>query len=361
MTLSIKGSIDMKNFDSRAYSINDFIEWNESDQLVLSPKFQRKEVWSEKAKSYLIDTIIRGKPIPKVFIRQILNAMSRKTTREVVDGQQRLRAIISYMNDGFVISKNHNKKFGGLYFSELSSVDPDIQNELLNYEISVDLLTNMSDGDVLDIFARLNSYAVPLNEQEKIHARHFSLFKLMIEDTAHELHDFWIDNKIISNPKVLRMEDVALCSEIYIAMLDGIQTKKSVSKYYEKYEKDDIDEYQFQDLKNQFINVIDVISEIFPGNLKNSNFRRIHVFYSLFLTLYHLIYGLKDIEPRPNIDLSRIKRIENNISHVDALFEDAAEINDEDDSQFINDCRRATTDKAVRIRRTQYLTNVISR
>lgn len=351
----------MKNFDSRAYSINDFIEWNESDQLVLSPKFQRKEVWSEKAKSYLIDTIIRGKPIPKVFIRQILNAMSRKTTREVVDGQQRLRAIISYMNDGFVISKTHNKKFGGLYFSELSSVDPDIQNELLNYEISVDLLTNMSDGDVLDIFARLNSYAVPLNDQEKIHARHFSLFKSLIEDTAHELHDFWVDNKIISNPKILRMEDVALCSELYIGMLDGIQTKKSVSKYYEKYEKDDIDESQFQDLKGQFLNVIEIIGEVFSGNLKNSNFKRIHVFYSVFLAIYHVMYGLKDMETPPQIDLSKIKRIENNLSHVDALFDDVDEVDDDEDTQFIVDCRRATTDKAVRVRRSQYLTNVMCR
>lgn len=351
----------MKNFDSRTYSINDFMEWNESDQLVLSPKFQRKEVWSEKAKSYLIDTIIRGKPIPKVFIRQILNAMSRKTTREVVDGQQRLRAIISFMNDGFVISKTHNKKFGGLYFSQLSTVDPDIQNELLNYEISVDLLTNMSDGDVLDIFARLNSYAVPLNEQEKIHARHFSLFKLMVEETAHELHDFWVGNKIISNPKILRMEDVALCSELYIAMLDGIQTKKAVSKYYEKYEKDDIDETQFLDLKTQFFNVIDLTCEIFQDNLKNSNLKRIHVFYSLFLTLYHLLYGLKDLPQPPQIDLSRIKRIENNLSHVDSLFDDATEVNSEEDIQFINDCRRATTDKAVRIRRSLYLANIINR
>lgn len=351
----------MKNFDTRAYSINDFIQWNETDQLVLSPKFQRKEVWSEKAKSYLIDTIIRGKPIPKVFIRQILNAMSRKTVREVVDGQQRLRAILAYMNDGFVISKTHNKKFGGLYFSELSTVDPDIQNELLNYEISVDLLTNISDGDVLDIFARLNSYAVPLNEQEKIHARHFSLFKLMVEDTAHDLHDFWVDNKIISNSKILRMEDVALCSELYIGMLDGIQTKKSVSKYYEKYEKDDISEVDFQDLKAQFINVIDLISEMFSDNLKNSNFKRIHVFYSLFLTIYHLMYGLKDIDSPPRIDLTKINRIENNLSHVDTLFDDSTEISTEEDEQFITDCRRATTDKTVRIRRSQYLVDVISR
>jgi hypothetical protein len=57
----------MKNFDSRIYSINDFLEWSDKKQLQLSPKFQRKAVWSDASKSYLIDTIIRGKPIPKCF------------------------------------------------------------------------------------------------------------------------------------------------------------------------------------------------------------------------------------------------------------------------------------------------------
>jgi hypothetical protein len=60
----------MKSFDSRVYSINDFVEWDKNKQLELNPSFQRRPVWSEKAKSYSIDTILRGKPIPKIFIRQ---------------------------------------------------------------------------------------------------------------------------------------------------------------------------------------------------------------------------------------------------------------------------------------------------
>ena len=51
------GDGNMKNFDSRTYSINDFIEWEERKQLEISPKFQRRSVWSPQAKSYLIDTI----------------------------------------------------------------------------------------------------------------------------------------------------------------------------------------------------------------------------------------------------------------------------------------------------------------
>ena len=169
----------MKNFDTRTYSINDFLEWSHNGQLELSPKFQRRSVWTDTARSYLMDTIISGKPMPKVFIRQKLNPQTRKSIREVVDGQQRLRTILSFMKDGFVISKRHNKTYGGFFFSQLNEIDDEIQSQILNYEISVDLLVNMSDPDVLDVFSRLNSYSVTLNEQEKINANHFGPFKTL--------------------------------------------------------------------------------------------------------------------------------------------------------------------------------------
>lgn len=86
----------MKNFDSRTYSISDFLEWYSNGQLELNPKFQRRSVWDDNARSYLMDTIIRGFPIPKVFIRQKLNVTTRNNIREVVDGQQRLRTILSF-------------------------------------------------------------------------------------------------------------------------------------------------------------------------------------------------------------------------------------------------------------------------
>ena len=102
------GDGNMKNFDSRTYSINDFIEWEERKQLEISPKFQRRSVWSPQAKSYLIDTILKDKPLPKIFIRATTDPKTRRTVREIVDGQQRMRTILSFVKDGFRISKIHN-------------------------------------------------------------------------------------------------------------------------------------------------------------------------------------------------------------------------------------------------------------
>lgn len=111
--------VTLKNFDSRTYSVNDYVDWHRGGQLVLSPKFQRRSVWSETARSYLMDTILRGKPIPKVFIRQMIDPATGKSVREVVDGQQRLRTILSFIEDGFAIRRTHHKEYGGLYFSQL--------------------------------------------------------------------------------------------------------------------------------------------------------------------------------------------------------------------------------------------------
>ena len=142
----------MKAFDTRAYNILDFNEWNENGQLILSPDFQRRAVWNTKAKSYLVDTVLRGMPMPKIIITQAL--VDGKNVRTVVDGQQRLRALLDYINDGFTVSKLHNEQYGGLVFSAL----PDfVQQEVLQYELGVDVLFNQNTADILDIFSRLNT------------------------------------------------------------------------------------------------------------------------------------------------------------------------------------------------------------
>src|SRR5688500_17100423 len=135
----------MKKFDTRAYAIVDFIEWNKNKLLELSPDFQRRSVWSDKAKSYLIDTIIRGKPMPKIIILQKL--VGNKNIRVVVDGQQRLRAILEFHSHAFKISKAHNKELSSYTFQTLPD---DLDKDFLKYELGVDLLYDTPYADILD-------------------------------------------------------------------------------------------------------------------------------------------------------------------------------------------------------------------
>lgn len=351
----------MKNFDSRAYSINDFLEWNRNNQLELNPKFQRRNVWTDRARSFLMDTIVRGKPIPKVFIRQKINTTTRASIREVVDGQQRLRTILSYLNDGFTISKKHHELFGGLYFSQLGDVDDQIQANILNYELSVDLLVNMPDPEVLDVFSRLNSYAVVLNEQEKINAMCFGPFKLLADHLGHAYYEFWVKNRILPPQKILRMEEVTLVADLIIAMIEGIKSKKQIKGFYTTYE--DSFDHDSDDLAKRFRDTMASIDAVFGESLATSEFRRIHLFYTLFTAFYHGLFGLKDFsEPQPVIEPARLQRILSALSRVDEMFAVKSQGGklDEAGERFIEDSRRATTDAPVRARRTAFVVRLMS-
>ena len=71
--------------------------------LDLKPRYQRYAIWSPGQKCFLIDSLISGAPIPQVFlnIKTGGSGRERRTIYEVVDGQQRLRAILEYMDDEY--------------------------------------------------------------------------------------------------------------------------------------------------------------------------------------------------------------------------------------------------------------------
>lgn len=348
----------MKSFDSRTYSINDFVEWDKQGQLELNPFFQRRAIWSDKAKSYLIDTILRGKPIPKIFIRQKINVTTKTSTREVVDGQQRLRSILSFIKDGFVVSKRQNSEHGGLNFSQFPE---DVQAQILSYEVAVDLLINLPDSEVLDIFGRLNSYAIVLNEQERLNASHFGSFKILADDIGRKYYEYWTKQGVLTSRNILRMQEVNLVADLLIAMREGIKSKKQIKKYYDLFEEkfdDDVDATE-----KRFDSIIAVMGTIYPEGLATAEFSRIHLFYSLFTTVAHCLYGLPGmIAKRVSLEaVSSIEVARNGLDRVGELFEttDLAKLT-KNEQQFIQDSRRATTDEPVRIRRTEFLLKLMA-
>lgn len=337
----------MKSFDTRVYSVSDFLEWNGADLLDLSPEFQRRSVWNEKAKSYLIDTLLRGKPIPKVLITQELR--SKRNVRVVVDGQQRLRTILEFIDDGFRVSRMHNLEFANKTYSTLPE---SVQTQLLKYEIGVDLLFDASYEDILDIFARLNTYSVRLTPQEQLNAKYLGYFKQAAYSMGYEYVSYWLGAGILTRAQVARMSEATLASDLLVALMAGIQTNKNVSAYYKKFEDDEGD---IQNEVEKFNEIMSVIGELFKAeDLKRSNFSRIHLFYSLFCSVAHCLYGIKNLEgvPRP--------KIKQNLTKVRVRLDEISSRYDEEDlspeyEKFVDFSRRATTDTSRRKFRSEFI------
>jgi hypothetical protein len=113
------------------YTVGQFLDWQRSKTLDLSPIFQRRQVWKSSAKSLLVDSVVRGYPIPVILLRQVQDLQSLRQRLEVVDGQQRLRTLLAFIDpsslpdysadvDSFMVSRIHNREIAQMPFSRLS-------------------------------------------------------------------------------------------------------------------------------------------------------------------------------------------------------------------------------------------------
>ena len=348
----------MKNFDTRTYSIADVIEWNSNGLLELSPDFQRRSVWSDKAKSYLIDSILRGKPMPKILISQRLEGA--KIVRVVVDGQQRLRSILSYYDGDFKISKAHSKELSTYTYSNL----PDnLDKDFLKYELGVDLLFDIPYNEILDIFARLNSYTVKLQPQELYNASYLGYFKQTVYRLGYKYVNYFIEAGILTKAKVTRMAEAELCADLFVSILDKVQSNKKIEAYYKSYEDD---AGNLEEIELRFEKIMSFIGSVYPANeIRDTNFARIHLFYSLFTAVANLFYGVKGLKKiSKSLTMKSVGKVRVALDNLSALYDTQSETPSSSSStsdilNFINASRRATTDTAARVLRGNFISRKI--
>lgn len=133
----------------------------ERKQLILDPEFQREYVWTQKQKSELIESILMGIPIPIVYLFQ-----TRDARIQVVDGRQRIGAIIDFMNNKFGLTElkiMKNIKKG----TKFKNLEPIQQRKIEDYQIDTYLIQPPTPERVkFDIFDRVNRGGTKLNNQE---------------------------------------------------------------------------------------------------------------------------------------------------------------------------------------------------
>lgn len=355
----------MNKTTSKVIQISDLVQWNAKREIELSPKYQRNNVWNENAKAYLIDTIIRGLPIPPIFLRQRIDVRTKVTNREIIDGQQRVRAILEYVVDEkFNIKKSHNKDYGGKKYSDL---DPDAQEAILGFEIVAEVVTEKDESLIYDMFARLNSNNYVLNKQEIRNAKYWGDFKVLVYSMAAEYRDFFLMYSIFSDKECTRMKDVELINSLVILINEGIigETPSSVDKIYEKYDQKFDAAIDIESKVEKVMKIIEKIYEYFDGNLaclKNKNY-----LYTLFAVIYNQLYGIKNIDLTKDEKLKDFEKLKdiiaNFLNDYAKMVEDIpkGESINKEWAEFEKNHRIRTTSKSERINRISFLNNYFMR
>lgn len=158
-------------YTPKKFSTEELVAAWKDGSLKINEEYQRGASWTQAQMQGLIDSIFRQYPIPPIFLHQIKakGLGGEESTRyEIVDGQQRIRALADFHSGKFPLLEASDKKlrlpnslrrlaapWGKRRFSEL---DESLRNQLKEKRIDVFVISELVDADeVRDLFIRLQS------------------------------------------------------------------------------------------------------------------------------------------------------------------------------------------------------------
>lgn len=220
------------NPNATNHPISWFKKFESDGNLDLSPRFQRRPVWTDAQASYLIDTVLNELPVPEIFVRTTTSP-SGDSKLEIVDGQQRLRSLIRfYKNDLSLEGDDVAPNWVG---SNWESLNPAQMEAFWSFKLVVRELEGASDIEVRDMFRRLNANMSNLNDQELRHAQYSGEFLKCVEQLADD--PWWLEHRIVTPSQVRRMLDVEFISELLVALIAGpLEKKEGIEAFYADYD-----------------------------------------------------------------------------------------------------------------------------
>lgn len=180
--------------EQKSWTIEELVA--QKDKIELNPVWQRGPAWKPPRQVLLLDSILRGMDIPKVYLRKLSHGMF---THDAVDGQQRLRAIWTFHAGGIalvhsdVLPSIDGEEINGKKFGQLSVK---LRNRFEAFVVSIGEITASKTEEIRNLFARLQM-GVSLNPAELRNAMDGPL-RYSIDSTAR-LHAFFQNCKISSD------------------------------------------------------------------------------------------------------------------------------------------------------------------
>lgn len=129
-------------------------------ELIIDPDFQRGNVWAKKQGAELVESILMGIPIPVMYLFEM-----RDGKKQVVDGRQRISAILDFLNDKLVLKDlKILPEYNDCKFSDLDAKMQGIFEDSQMYFYIIQPPT--PERVKYDIFDRVNRGGTRLTNQE---------------------------------------------------------------------------------------------------------------------------------------------------------------------------------------------------
>lgn len=235
-------------------------------RLVLQPDFQRQYVWDSTKASKLIESALLLIPLPIIYLSE------EKDGKEyVIDGQQRLTSFFAFIDGAFPDGGPFKLRgltvcadLNGKKFSDLSEEQ---QDKIRYYKIrAITFLKNSSEDLKFEIFERLNTGSVQLNDQELRNCLYRGRFNLALKEMAADPDFMHIcglkapDKRMRDNELVLRF--CAFYHKTYLNYKAPIRNFLNA----EAFERREISDKELAELQGAFKNACQIIRSVFDKN-----------------------------------------------------------------------------------------------
>jgi hypothetical protein len=273
-------------------TIADYCASIERGEIIVNREYQRNEgVWPDVARSYLIESIVLGYPIPKLSLFQRTDINTRQTVKEIVDGQQRTAAIVDFFKGELQLStKLETKSIAGCNYEDLEDED---KQKFLDYPLGLDLFVSATPAEIREIFRRMNTYTIALNDEEKRHARFQGEFKWFVNRMTREFDTAFINMGVFAQKSLLRMADCKLITEVCHALIHGVKTTKAaeLTELYDEFDAKFKEETHIEAVLKASLNQV-----LGWEPIHNTELMRPHNFYALVIAVAHVRYKFATLQ-----------------------------------------------------------------
>jgi hypothetical protein len=262
------------------YAIRDEIDFN--------PPYQRQgDIWPQSKKDLLIDSLLNGFDIPKIYFHEINKKQDGKPIRyAVIDGKQRLEAIFSFLDGGFAVPVEFEDMagifggFAGKFYKDFSATSLKLKARFEALPLPIHVVKTNDLDLVEEMFSRLNE-ASTLNAAEKRNAFGGPV-PLLIKDLAE--HPFFKSVVPFNNHRYRHYDVIA--KVLLLAERNKITDTKRVhlDRFVKSYVGQQLD--SVQGLRDRVCTYLANMSEVFQKADKLLKLvTMVPVYFAMFMVL----------------------------------------------------------------------------
>lgn len=239
---------------------------DEDENELFIPDYQREMAWDEDRQSKFIESVVLGLPIPYIFVADI--SESEDLARlEIIDGTQRIRTLTRFIKNKLQL--NNLKKLETLNGFTFEDLPAQRQRRFNRTTIRMIQLTEEADEEVRrDLFERINSGSVELNEMEKRRGSKPGKFLDLIEELSRNKK--FRDLCSFTEPEINKRDPQEFVLRFF-AFLNNYKnySGRKVHEFLDDYLKQENKSnfVSIDTMKNEFFLMLEFVEKHFPNAL----------------------------------------------------------------------------------------------